>query len=169
MDEKISLLQQIFENVNSWLHFAEAKNAALIAFNVALLTAVISSDFYGSYTLLLSIIIIGLLSSTIFAIYSFKPINKRLGKSGLKGIEDNLLHFAYIASLDRDEYIQKIYEYYWKESNMNINDVSRLEKDYCEEIIDNARIAMRKQKYFGYGFRIVLLTIIIIGILVICA
>ena len=41
------LLQQIFENINMWLHFAEAKNAAIIAFNIALLAALISSNLFN--------------------------------------------------------------------------------------------------------------------------
>lgn len=42
------LLQQIFENINMWLHFAEAKNAAIIAFNIALLAALISSNLFNN-------------------------------------------------------------------------------------------------------------------------
>ena len=35
-NDKRELLQWIFNNTNNWLHFAEAKNAAMIAFNVAM-------------------------------------------------------------------------------------------------------------------------------------
>lgn len=33
-DNRAALLQQVLDSVNNWLQFAEAKNAALIAFNV---------------------------------------------------------------------------------------------------------------------------------------
>ena len=33
----VEMLETIFSNVNSWLNFAEAKNAALMAFNIAML------------------------------------------------------------------------------------------------------------------------------------
>ncbi|MCP4218773.1 MAG: hypothetical protein GY765_29345, partial [bacterium] len=35
-------LKSIFANVNDWLKFAEAKNAALVAFNSAIIFAVLS-------------------------------------------------------------------------------------------------------------------------------
>lgn len=34
----VSILENTFSNINNWLSFAEAKNAALIAFNIAVLT-----------------------------------------------------------------------------------------------------------------------------------
>lgn len=170
MDEnRINLLQQIFDNVNSWLHFAEAKNAALIAFNVALLSSLTSSELFKINAMLFCTIIIGLLLSIMVSLWSFKPINKKLEKTSATNLGENLLHFAYIASLERDEYIKKLYNYYWKEPNMDINAISRLERDYCEEIIENARITMRKQYYFRIGFYIVIVVIVAIGVLAICA
>lgn len=169
MGDKECLLQQIFDNVNNWLHFAEAKNAALIAFNIALMAVIVDTNLFSSYILLFSIIIIGLLISTIFALYSFKPINETLKKTSNSNLEENLLHFAYIASLEQEEYIKKLYDHYWGERNKDINDVPMLYKDYCNEIIANSRITLRKQAYFKYSFYIVMLAIIVIGMLVVCA
>lgn len=165
MEDKTSLLQQIFENVNTWLHFAEAKNAALIAFDIALLTIIVDSGLSKTCILLFSINIVSLLLSIIFALYSFKPINEMLEKCDNMSLDLNLLHFAYIASLEQEEYIKKLYYYYWNESDKNINDVPKLEKDYCYEIISNSRITLRKQKYFSYGFIMGTIAIIITGIL----
>lgn len=169
MGDKECLLQQIFDNVNNWLHFAEAKNAALIAFNIALMAVIVDTNLFSSYILLFSIIIIGLLISTIFALYSFKPINETLKKTSNSNLEENLLHFAYIASLEQEEYIKKLYDHYWGERNKDINVVPMLYKDYCNEIIANSRITLRKQVYFKYSFYIVILVIIVIGMLVVCA
>lgn len=38
------LLEKIFSNVNSWLNFAEAKNAANVGFVVACLAAIFSLE-----------------------------------------------------------------------------------------------------------------------------
>lgn len=168
-EDQKNLLQQIFDNVNSWLHFAEAKNAALIAFNVALMSALFSFEPLKSCALVFSIIIVSLLISTIFSLWSFKPINNKLEKTDGAKLEENLLHFAYIASLEVEEYIKKIYESYWEKSDINISTISRLEIDYCKEIIENARITMRKQHYFKIGFYIVMFAIMVIGVLIICA
>lgn len=169
MGDKECLLQQIFDNVNNWLHFAEAKNAALIAFNIALMAVIVDTNLFSSYILLFSIIIIGVLISTIFALYSFKPINETLKKTSNSNLEENLLHFAYIASLEQEEYIKKLYDHYWGERNKDISAVPMLYKDYCNEIIANSRITLRKQAYFKYSFYIVMLVIIVIGMLVVCA
>lgn len=79
------------------------------------------------------------------------------------------MHFAYIASLEQEEYIKKLYDHYWGERNKDINDVPMLYKDYCNEIIVNSRITLRKQVYFKYSFYIVILVIIVTGMLVVCA
>ena len=42
--EHIELLQKIFDNTNTWLHFAEGKNAALIAFNVTMIATITEKD-----------------------------------------------------------------------------------------------------------------------------
>lgn len=165
MGDKTSLLQQIFENVNTWLHFAEAKNAALIAFDIALLTVIMDSSLPETSILLFSIIIVALILSIIFALYSFKPIDRMLEKYDNMSLDANLLHFAYIASLEEEDYIQKLYYYYWGENDKNINDIPQLQKDYCHEIIANSRIILRKQKYFNYGFIMATIAIIITGIL----
>lgn len=74
------------------------------------------------------------------------------------------MHFAYIASLEQEEYIKKLYDHYWGERNKDINDVPMLYKDYGNEIIVNSRIKLRKQVYFKYSFYIV---IIVTGMLVV--
>lgn len=167
--DKIKLLQQVLDNVNSWLHFAEAKNAALAAFNIALLAAILTSPLIDLSLFLFCFLVIILLCSTFITLCSFKPINNKLKKCDNANITKNLLHFAYIASLDRDEYILKLYEYYWNEGGKDINTVSQLEKDYGEEIIENSRIVLHKQNFFKISLYIVLLTFFITILLVIDA
>lgn len=168
-NEHTSLLQQIFDNTNNWLQFAEAKNAALIALNVALLAAFMSSDDLQAYTFLFTVIIIGLLISLAFTVWSVKPINKKLEKVSPSNVDANLLHYAFIASLGPEEYIQNLYATYWGEPNKSINTIPQIEKDYCTEIISNSRITIRKQKYFKLGFYTLLLTVFVIATLFIYA
>lgn len=158
-EDRTKLLQQILDNVNNWLHFAEAKNAAIIAFNIAVLAALVGSDLSKAFEPLFSAIVIGLMISIMYSILSFKPINIKLNKTEKANIEENLIHFAYIASLDCDEYIKKLYGYYWGETNIDVNTVPRLEIDYCKEIVENSRITMKKQYYFKISLNIVLFVI----------
>lgn len=167
--DKMELLQRIFDNVNHWLHFAEAKNAALTAFNVALMASIIETDLFQEYFLCATLLVTGLIASAIAAIWSFKPINKKLEKTSKGEANENLLHFAYIASLEQDEYAKKLYNRYWGEKDKDIAHVPPLERDYCEEIVENARITMRKQKWFKISFYIDLGVLIFLGVLFICA
>lgn len=154
-EKRTDLLQRIFENVNSWLHFVEAKNAALIAFNIALMAAFVDSSLFDTCRIFGNCIIIGICLSTIVAIISFIPLNKEIKKVDKGDIKENLLHYAYISSLEVSEYIEKLYMRYFGENISNINEVTQVERDYCEEIIQNSRITMRKQRAFKKGLNIV--------------
>lgn len=163
------LLQQIYENVNTWLHFAEAKNAAIIALNIALLAALISSDLYVVSIVLFSWIAVGLLLSTLFSLLSFKPNNKRIVKVTSKSIDSNLLHFAYIASLETDEYLKKLNKCYWNNQCQDCFEFPQIDRDYSNEIIQNSRITIQKQLHFKYALYIDLAMIVLTCILIICA
>ena len=70
-NEKLDeLLNQIFSNINSWLNFAEAKNAANIALVIACLTAIFSLN---SMNVLLYFISILFLISGISSLCSLFP------------------------------------------------------------------------------------------------
>lgn len=166
---QIELLQKIFDDTNTWLHFAEAKNAALIAFNIALITAITSFDILEAVLPLTILIIAGLIVSTLSSIWSFKPINTMLKKPALKDMNTNLLHFAYIASLEPDEYLLKLYSTYWGVSDIASEALPQIEKAYSSQIIENARITLRKQKCFTIGLYIVIFMILCLIGLVICA
>lgn len=163
------LFHQILDSVNMWLHFIEAKNAALIAFNIALLTALMSSFQLGFGIILFSFIIVGLLISTILLLISFTPINKTLSKVNGTDIKPNLLHYAYIASLETNDYLEKLYDTYGGSLNKKENDDCAIEKEYAEEIVQNSRITIKKQTYFKKALYIDIILIFAIIALVICA
>ena len=149
LEEKQCLLQQIYENVKSWVHFIEAKNAALITADLSIIAILFASNL-PKY-LLFNISITLLLISLICALLSFKPINE-FKKVSTRNIKENLLYFAYIASLEKEEYIEKLYRYYWGNNNIEMKEVSYIEQHYCQEIIANARITLIKQKFFKVSF-----------------
>lgn len=166
---RIELLQKISENTNNWLHFAEAKNASLIAFNVSLIAVISELNLLKGYRALTYSMIIFLIISTFFAILSFKPINTSLEKTLSINLTENLLHFVYISSLEPDRYLLKLYATYWNETNKRIDELPQIERDYCREIVENARITMRKQKYFKFSLYTIICMFIIVGISIIFA
>lgn len=167
--EKVTFLQQIFDNINNWLHFVEAKNAALIAFDIAFIGAIVDSSLLQCYIWIGSILIVGLSISGLLALYSFKPVKKASKKFMVKDIETNLLYYAYIACLDWNEYVQALYEEYWDESCNDMNQVSARERDYCKEIVENSRIAMRKQNLFEKSLYIVVCMMLLFILLILYA
>lgn len=64
MDEVSSKLIEIFQNVNEWLKFAEAKNGILLAFSIAGITATLS--VLSTAQNIPNSLKIGLLLTTIF-------------------------------------------------------------------------------------------------------
>ena len=76
-DNKVldELLEKNFTNVNIWLNFAEAKNAANIAFVVACMAVIFN---FKSITAPLYAVCFLLLLSGIFSLLSFMP---KLGKT----------------------------------------------------------------------------------------
>lgn len=169
MNDHKELLQQIYENTNVWLHFAEAKNAAMVALNIAILAAVMSSDYLQVNLWLFSLVVIGLLGSIFIEIMSFWPINKKIEKMVNNNISKNLLNYAYIATLEEEDYLKRLYRDYWEKPQENYNTIPQIEKDYCAEIIDNARITIRKQKMFKKSVQVTLSMIVGLILLVICA
>lgn len=71
MEDKI---KYIFENTNNWLNFAEAKNAALLAFNIAVITAITSSEILvNSSKVLVYTVSAILIVSSLMSMISFIP------------------------------------------------------------------------------------------------
>lgn len=169
--EQIEMLQNIFDNTNTWLHFVEGKNAALIAFNVTMIATITEMGLTENYLLLTSIILIGLILSTITALWSFKPINGNINIKPfpMDRVSENLLNYAYISSLESDEYLKKLYEKYWNRPDKDRDTFQQMEKDYCKEITENSKITVRKQNCFKMSFYIILITLILLLIVLICA
>ena len=175
--QRVEILEFIFENVNNWVHFAEAKSAMIIAFNIAIIS--VTNDFislenrkFGFYLILVLIIV-----STIFALGSVIP-NFALGSVipnekiiyykmfKFEG-EPNYLFYSYIASFaNGEQYMEELYQKYWGQSKLN---VTQLEKDLCGEIYENSKIAASKYKLFEVSSKIDVLVCFIVIIMLLIA
>lgn len=83
-EEIQNLLKEIFSNVNNWLAFAEGKNAALVAFNIACLSIIWDIEKNIGGEVMIYIVYGGMLISTIMALVSFIPqMNKKIKNKGI--------------------------------------------------------------------------------------
>jgi hypothetical protein len=166
--QRVEILEFIFENVNNWVHFAEAKSAMIIALNIAIIS--VTNDFislenrkFGFYLILVLIIV-----STIFALGSVIPNEKIIYYKMFKFEgEPNYLFYSYIASFaNGEQYMEELYQKYWGQSKLN---VTQLEKDLCGEIYENSKIAASKYKLFEVSSKIDVLVCFIVIIMLLIA
>jgi len=145
----IDNLKVIFDNINNWLKFAEAKNGAIIALNSALIFGVLKlnstiteQNIFRDYYI--SIVIFLLLISSIMALLSFIP---RLSYPYIKfdkpTEKDNLLYFGDILKYTPLKYYEKIQIKICEKS-----DKKDFEMYYINQIIINSKITFIKFKQF---------------------
>ena len=166
------LLEKNFSNVNSWLNFAEAKNAANIAFVVACIAAIFSLE---DKNVLLYIICILLIISGICSLVSFLP---RLGNKVVKTIsiifknkkrkakEDNLIFFENIKEYKGDTYIKQVCKIYFGENKFNS---TKYQLDLSDEIVYNSDIASRKYKFFKLAVYLDIVAFLILAFSIVLA
>lgn len=149
-------LLKIFGNVNDWLKFAEAKNAALITFNGVIL--------FNSYNLFKSIFnisfwldfyiysfIICLILSILISLFSFYP-QTNISKSTSKAPNDNdnLIFYTHIIKYKEIDYLNALNIAANQQNNKESNP-SKIELNYATQIITNAKIADRKYMCFKFA------------------
>lgn len=118
MIDYISFFEKQLERVNYWLSYAETKNAAMIALNVAICAALISMSLSDR---LYVIAMVGLLVSTIILMVSFFPFlaNKASKKEKAK-IAENYIFFGDIALIDNaKDYISNVNTCYFNGQKQN--------------------------------------------------
>lgn len=168
--DRLDFLQKIFENINHWLDFAEAKNAALIALNIALLAALSALTSYKSAMFLASLIMICLIISSLIVLLSFIPaVSVRSVPGHRSAVTDNLIYYGNISKFAKADYIKAFYRRYWDNSDMDLQEVPKVLEDYFDEILTNSKIAARKQVYFKYGAVIDIFSLVLICLLIISA
>lgn len=155
------------ERVNSWLSFAETKNAALIAANIGLLGFVY--NFCDKHPIISAIALAILTGATIISLLSFFPIFNNIKSETKYNKNDdlNLIFFRDIAKFDdADEYIEIVNNKYF---NKRPN-TSKLEKDLALEIIVNSKITVIKYEIFALALRVEMFGMFIMVIIfILCA
>lgn len=166
------LLEKSFSNVNSWLNFAEAKNAANIAFVIACIAAIFSLQ---KMNIILYIVCIFLIASGIGSLISFLPRlgdkvrkncfvffrNKKLRANG-----DNLLFFENIKEYSGDAYIKQVSKAYFGENKYN---PTKYQIDLSNEIVYNSDIVSRKYKFFKMAVCLDIIAFFLLAVSVILA
>lgn len=158
-DEKKELLKETFENINYWLAFGEAKNAGLLAFNVAVLAVIFSMDNFNVLIYIIGALVIISTSISLLALWSRNSVNWR-NKNKLKE-SDNLLFFEDISKYDKVDFIVKFYKDYFKEDIENIDNIPLYNKNILLEIHINAKIATIKFSLFNKGVVVDLVAIVV--------
>ena len=152
-------LEYIFDLVNSWLKFAEAKNSVLVAISGTALWATVRvastvpvSDLVKIYLFSLIICLSGTL---VIALVSFLPVLNfsHIIPKQTSVANRNLLYFGYLATFSKKQLVGAIRE----KRGAPETDYNEFHPMLAEQIIINSRIAMAKYALFelGIGFMIV--------------
>jgi hypothetical protein len=152
-------LKDIFENVNNWLKFAEAKNATLVAGNGLLIFGILKTinDLnINTYLLYYIYFCLALFSiSLVISLISFIPkvkIPTFLLNSDIE-TNDNLLFYGHILKYNERTLLEKL------DSMLN-NEDDKTSKEfrtmYTEQIIINSKIARNKFELFDIAIKFTL-------------
>ena len=141
------------ERTNFWLSFAEAKNGAIIAINVALIAVLIT--IFDKAPIFCVIAISCFLASCILGLISFIPNTKSRPDVNImtSGEELNLLFYGDVASIETTErYIKLSINRYFSDKGMTL--VNELVYDLAREVLINSRIAIKKYKCFKNAVKV---------------
>lgn len=140
-------LKDIFDNVNEWLKFAEAKHAGLIVLNSGLVFGILS--VYSSFSshihwsfIILSLLCLGVsIFITLLSLYpkTIKEIPHSVAKN------PNLYFNGDVAKLTQKSFKDELLKTYPNHS------FTALEGDLINQTIINAKVASRKYFLFKYA------------------
>lgn len=177
-NENIHRVEEFFEKqldrTNTWLNFAEAKNAALIAVNIAVIAVV--ANLFDKVRILTVIMVAVAMVSSLICLYSFLPnlINKPDNKGRSSSTNPNLIYFEdvdAIATADDsvETYIKQVAEKYFPDKSLDKIKSNNFIYDLASEIIINSQITVRKYKLFKWALKVDLLAFILTVIVFIAA
>jgi len=160
MDNLVTKLFVIFQNVNDWLKFAEAKNAALFAFSatglavpVTLLATV--QNLPNALRLGLATATFLLCTCSLLCAWSFLPqtnlekliwIRTKTFQAMRPNSSDNLYYFGHLKKYGVDSLLNSINQNYF--NNTVVQPYTREANDLASQIIINSSIAFRKYQLF---------------------
>jgi uncharacterized membrane protein YeiB len=162
------ILKDTYKDVTEWLKFAEAKNAALLTFNGAIvfgLLRLMSSNqeillslnkalYFSIFILSINMLI--LLSSFLPALNQSKKQYPRFSNENSDKL--NLLYYRDLSNLSTDAYLNLLKENYMINNEL----LNQHYKDLATQITTLSSIAMKKYKLFIICAYITLLSIVII-------
>ncbi len=162
MDSLSVKLFSLFQNVNDWLKFAEAKNAVLLAFAGAGMTATLT--VLVSAQNLFNSLRWGLISATILlcvcaflCILSFLPktdlekiLRVRSSQSEQPKPEDNLYFYGHLKKYQAEELLDRLNQTYLSNSPVS-QPYSKEAKDLAVQVTINSGIAFIKFEIFRYA------------------
>lgn len=165
MQEQKEFLDKNLDSVNSWLQFAETKNAALTAFVVAMLAVIYGGEVIN-HLVLKTIITVIYVISLFLSVISFYPKYKKdvWACDGTYEIDDNLIFWKDIAKYSVNDYLKAVSEKIFETES---NRFDLLQRMYAEELITNARIAKVKYMLFEAATKFVILATVLLPIFII--
>lgn len=167
MQGQKDFLDKSLDRVNYWLQFAEAKNAAMIAFVVAMLAVIYGGDVINHLVLKIMITVIYVIS-LLLSVISFYPKYKKNVWicDGTYEVEDNLLFWKDISKYSVNDYLKAVSGKIFQVENERFDLDLRM---YAEEIITNARIAKAKYMLFEAAIKFVAFATVLLPIFIIIA
>ncbi|MBA2611477.1 MAG: hypothetical protein H0U95_05870 [Bacteroidetes bacterium] len=141
-------LKDIFQNVNEWLKFAEAKHAGLIVLNSGLIFGILTVYSAFASHLHWSLIILSLLflgSSIFLTLISLYPRTFKTPVTKSKTKDPNLYFNGSIAQLTNDEFKNEICKTHADHL------FTPIENNLIDQIIINSRVASMKYSLFKYA------------------
>ena len=166
--ELVDFFEKQFDKINYGLSFAEAKNGALIALNVAIMAALIS--IFEVIPVLSALIIILLVISSIICLLSFMPDlkNSCKEKNNTSTTNLNLIYFSDIYKIESvHKYIELIRRNYFQNNNVSVDD--KLIYDLANEIMINSGIAVKKYEKFKAALKIDIIALLVMIVFIIAA
>lgn len=170
-NEITSFLESELERVDKWLSFGETKNAAIIAFNIAVLAVNFRFDFDMLFTITRVLLVVSILLSLISFFPNLVRKASNIGdKSKKKNIKAERLNAIYFNDISRCEkgidYLKLLGTRYYQGK---IDETNKFYSDFAEEIVINSKIASAKYTCFKYSVRVDVLAMILMIVLFIFA
>ena len=138
-------LKDIFNNVNDWLKFAEAKHGALVALNSGVIYGMLSVykqfSFIPPWAIFISVCILA--TSIFLSFLSLFPRSEKKGLDKKKPMNANLFFGKDLCLFDAEDLKEELN----KRSN-TAHVFNGLEEDLIHQIILNSYISTRKYKLF---------------------
>lgn len=141
------MLNQVFNNTNDWLKFAEAKCATLLAGNTAVIFGIAQAtkdhELNHFLQLFLAAAVAQLAVSSVFLLISLIPSLEIRVFEPKPQKNANLIYFSNIAAYTPYEYLKAL-----NKASNNTQKITDYEVMLAEQVINNSKIATRKFSLF---------------------